>query len=243
MSTSSMNGLRRLRHRFDRAMDAVLSVRRPPKNKLRARKVVSRSKGRCTGKFPSPKVGRMVQWESPAEHDAIKLVEADPRYLSYAEQPVVIRYRMDGRIRRHFPDLEVRWRGGRELQEIKTDQDALDPEVQRRSVLMARDLPLFGYGYRLVRRSELRSGPELGNADLLLKQGRDEVPMLQRELMRRLFATQGSLTWGELVAGVHGRCALRHVSRLILEGRVEYDRTQPIHHGTTLRWVGRNPQE
>ena len=243
MSTLSMNGIRRLRHRSDRAMDAVLSVRPPPKEKLRARKVVSRSKGRCTGKFPSPKVGRMMQWESPAERDAMKLIEADPHYVSYAEQPVVVRYRMDGHVRRHYPDLEVRWRGGKELQEVKTDEEAQDPEIRRRTALMARDLPLFGYGYRLVLASEIRSGPQLGNADLLLKHGRVEVPMLQREVLRRLFAARGLLTWGEVTAGVPGRNTLRHVSRLILEGRVQYDRTQPIHEGTALRWVGPNPQE
>jgi hypothetical protein len=243
VSTSSMRDLQRLRHRVALAVDAVLSVRPPPTDKLRARKVVSRSKGRSTGKFPSRKVGRMMQWESPAEHDAMKVIEADPRYLTYAEQPVVIRYRMDGCVRRHYPDLEVRWRGGRELQEIKTDQEAQDPEVQRRSALMARDLPLHGYGYRLVRRSELLAGPQLRNADLLLKHGRQAVPMLERELLRRLFAARGGLTWGELAAGAHGPSALRHVSRLVLEGQVDFDRSQPIQPGTTLHWVARASKE
>lgn len=243
MTAPSMNELLRLRHRIALAADVVLSVKTPPQNKLRSRKVVSRSKCRGTGKFPSPKVGRMVQWESPVELDAIKVIEADPRYLSYAEQPVVIRYRMDGCIRLHYPDIEVRWRGGKELQEIKTDLEAQDAEVQRRSALMARDLPMFGYGYRLVRRSELHAGPQLGNAALLLKYGLDEVPEPQRELLRRLFATRSSLTWGDLVAGVHGARSLRQVSRLILEGRVEFDRTQPIHRGTALRWVVRDSQE
>ncbi len=243
MSTTSMNRLQRHRHRLALAVDAVLSVRPPPAHKLRARKVVSRSKGRCTGKFPSVKVGRMVQWESPGELDAIKGIEADPRYTTYAEQPVVVRYRMDGRIRRHYPDLEARWRGGRELLEVKTDEDAKDPEVQRRSALMARDLPLFGYGYRLVRCSELRTGPQLANADLLIKHGGARVPQVDREQLRRLFAARGTVPWGELVQGAHGPRALGHVSRLVLEGQIDFDRSQPIQSETSLHWVAKRPKE
>lgn len=60
---------------------------------------------------------------------------------------------------------------------------------------------------------------------------------MERELLRRLFEARGGLAWGELVAGVHGRHALRHVCRLVLEGRVDFDRSQPIQPSTTLHWA------
>ena len=241
MTRATMAELRHLRHRIARAADAVISVQ-PPEGRVRARKVISRSKGRCSGKFPSAKVGRMVEWEAPDELDAFKLLEADHKCLTYAEQPVVIRYRLDGKIHRHYPDIEVRTRQGRELREIKTDRDAKRPEVQRRTALMTRDLPAFGYAYRLVSRSQLRSGPHLGNAKLLVKHGLEGVPPRDREHLRSLFAAQGSITWGELVEGALGPRALRQVSRLLLEGRLELDPLQPINHRTAIRWAQR-PQE
>ena len=43
--------------------DAVLELIYPGTGKLRSRKVVSRSRARATGKFPSWKMGRMIQWD------------------------------------------------------------------------------------------------------------------------------------------------------------------------------------
>src|SRR5579859_7695488 len=50
-----------------RGVNPILAVQPPPDGKIRARKVVSRSRARGTGKFPSWKMGRMIQWESTYE--------------------------------------------------------------------------------------------------------------------------------------------------------------------------------
>ena len=48
------------------------------------------------GKFPSIKNGRMVWWESQIERDYLYLLEIDPDVVSYEEQPLKIRYYLDG---------------------------------------------------------------------------------------------------------------------------------------------------
>jgi hypothetical protein len=46
---------------------AIINIVRPKPGQLRARKVVSRARVRPTGKYPSWKIRRMVQWESENE--------------------------------------------------------------------------------------------------------------------------------------------------------------------------------
>lgn len=117
--------------------DRVLQIRHPEDGSSRMRKVISRSKTRPTGKFPSRKNGRMNHWESPHELNAFRTLETDSTVLRFDEQPLEIVYLMNGVVRTHIPDVRVVRRcQTKELWEIKTAEDARDPEVERRTSIM-----------------------------------------------------------------------------------------------------------
>ena len=84
-----------------------LEIISPDLNQMRARRVVSRSRSRPTGKYPSWKMGRMVEWESHNELNAFRLLDADPDASAFHEQPLSIRYTLCGEVRLHVPDVLV----------------------------------------------------------------------------------------------------------------------------------------
>lgn len=217
--------------RVDRPCDtrgAVLEIAFPEGGRLRARAVVSRSKARETGKHPSWKVGRMLQWESPAERDAFQLLDADPRVRAYCEQPVAIRYKLNGEVHTHIPDILVETAGARELWEVKYASDAADPFVRARTSLLERSLPRWGFTYRLVLAEELARQPRLSNVRTLLKYGRNPVSDLERERLRRLLLIAPSIRWDAALNGALGPRGAAIVCRLTLEGVLSLDLEQPL---------------
>lgn len=118
------------------AENGVLEIIPPSANTGRARTVVSRSRSRPTGKYPSWKTGRMVEWESHNELNALRLLDADPNIRTFREQPLTIRYALDGEVHLHFPDVLVDRVCGRELWEIKPAAHACDPKVVARTRLL-----------------------------------------------------------------------------------------------------------
>lgn len=210
----------------------------PTKGKLRARPVVKRSNARCTGKYPGLRAGRMVQYESKHERNAMKLLDTCPSVHTYREQPCAIHYGWPDDMRTHFPDLLVfTAHHGKEFWEIKEAAEAVEPEVAYRSALMTHLLPRHGFGYRLVIAESLMEGARLANAHLLLKLGRKPVTPLQRERLRQLFQQYESLPWAALVLDEHGRDMRPQICRLILEGVLAFDIDQPLTDATHIRWV------
>lgn len=215
--------------------DRIISVEFGQNNE-RVRKVVSRSNARATGKWPSWKLGRMAHYDSLHECNGFKLLDAWPLVRTYAEQPCTVHYLLDGEPRRHIPDILVDLGDRRELWEVKTAADARDPDVIRRTALMAAGLPAFGYAYRLAIAEDLGSNPRLGNIELLLRQGRQPVTIVQQEKIRRLFSQGSALPWGFFQAGEPGEAYRRHVCRLILEGVLAIDIDRPWDSSTAVLW-------
>ena len=87
--------------------DGILAIHHPVAGNHRVRKVVTRSRFKATGKFPSQKMGRMIQWESIHERNAFRLLEANPAVISYYEQPIAIQYLRGGMEHVEYPDLLV----------------------------------------------------------------------------------------------------------------------------------------
>jgi hypothetical protein len=220
----------------DRMDDTVLEILFPDDGKVRSRKVVSRSRARATGKYPSWKMGRMVQWESVNELNAYRLLDADPAAIAYHEQPLTIRYQLHGEVHTHYPDTLVQWGASRELWEIKPSVQASKPEYVERTRLLESALPQLGFAYRLVLAEDLAREPRLSNVLRLLKFGRAPLPEQAREQIRRAFDTNGEMTWGTVQEGALGRHGLNQVCRLILEGQVGINLNVALTKGTTLVW-------
>lgn len=75
---------------------AISNIVFPKPGQLRSRKVVSRSRARPTGKYPSWKMRRMVQWESENELNAFRLLDCDPDVTRFHEQPCEVMYVLGG---------------------------------------------------------------------------------------------------------------------------------------------------
>lgn len=220
----------------DRMDNTVLEIFFPEEGKVRSRTVVSRSRARATGKYPSWKMGRMVQWESVNELNAYRLLDADPAAISYHEQPLTIRYQLHGEVYTHYPDVLVQWGTSRELWEIKPSSQASRPEYVERTRLLETALPELGFAYRLVLAEDLAREPRLSNVLTLLRYGRAPVPPLAREQIRRVFNANSDASWGAVQSGAFGRLGRNHISRLILEGQVTANLEAVFTAGTQLTW-------
>jgi hypothetical protein len=63
--------------------------------------------------FKSEKLGRHIACESVTEYRVVSWLEDAPEVVWYQEQPAVVAYKLDGRPRRHFPDIAILDRQGR----------------------------------------------------------------------------------------------------------------------------------
>lgn len=220
--------------------DQILSIEYPQHGVCRARKVISRSKARPTGKYPSWKMGRMMHWESPHELNAYRLLDANPAVISFNEQPLIIRFILNGEEHRHYPDVLVNFGTSRELWEVKPASEAAGPEVVARTRLLQSELPQRGFTYHMVVGEDLSREPRLSNILTLLKHGRQKISLIECEQVRRLFQSNREITWAAAHEAL-GQDRSRIICRLVLDGtltcNVEHELT-PI----TRFWITR-PKE
>ena len=204
--------------------DVVVEIMRPAKGRLRSRIVVSRSRARGTGRYPSWKMGRMLQWESPHELNGFRLLDADPTVLAFHEQPFVIRFTHSNETHVHYPDVLVeRTGGGREVWEIKAAVEAARPETVARTLLLQSALPHSGFGYRMLIGEELKREPRLTNALTLLKYGRHQIDGADRERFRQILSAVSVIRWASAVNGDLGPQGRAVLCRLTLEGFLVFD--------------------
>jgi hypothetical protein len=209
----------------------------PEDGKLRSRKVVSRSRARPTGKYPSWKMGRMLQWESHNELNAFRLLDANPSVREFHEQPAEIHYSLHGEKHRHYPDILVVYSSAKkEFWEIKPKKEASAPETVQRTELLSAQLPIKGFGYRMVLGEDISKQPRLANILDILHYGRRPVNDIERERLRLIF-NQGSIAWGAIKGGLLGSAGRKNVSRLVLEGVLRLNLEHELTESTPLSWV------
>jgi hypothetical protein len=168
-------------------------------------------------------MNRMLQWESPNELNAFRLLDCDPEVVCFMEQPCEIKYLQDGKTRRHFPDILVERNGRRELVEVKSETEAIRPEIASRTALLVGCLPMWGYDYSLVLDSDLARQPRMKNADRLLLFGRGSITECEREFMRLKLERRGPLMWSEVCAEFYGARGREIVCRLVLDGTLVFN--------------------
>jgi len=202
-----------------------------------ARKVVKRSNARITLKYPSWKIGEMVQCESRNERNCMLLLDVCPAVLDYRAQPCLINFEMDGQQCLHYPDVWVMTHMGQHLIEIKATRDATDTAIQRRTEFLVQHLPRHGFSYHLIMAESLNANPRLATAEYIRRQGNIEIPMLERERIRGLFMEHHSLPWGVLQSGAREPHLTQYICRLILEGAISLDIHRPLTDASAVRWV------
>ena len=202
-------------------------------NDARSRTVVRRSNSRSTGKYFSWKTNRMHQFESMAERNTFRSLDCDPNVKAFLEQPCLIRYWLDGVIRKHYPDLLVRFINRSELWEVKTLADGNDEEVWNRTLYMERALLEHGYIYRQILAHSVARDTKTRNQELLIRFGRGQLSNFARTEMISRIRQASSITWAEaavISAVPDGR---RVLCRLVLEGTIAFDQNSLI-CGTTV---------
>jgi len=194
----------------------------------RARKVVSRSNYRVTGKYPSWKMGRMMHWESTLERDAFYLLDINPAIREFCEQPAQITYTQNDSEHRHFPDILVRTDHGSLFKEVKTDEEASDEKIIDRTTLLKPLLHTQGFGYELLRESDIRREPRLSNAQRILRYGRITLKHHEQEtFIQRYFKNGCSCNLIDITHNGRDQKDIPHLCQMILIGTIAMDIEQP----------------
>jgi hypothetical protein len=199
----------------------------PIAGQLRSRRIVTRSRARGTGKYPSWKMGRMLQWESRNELNAFRLLDCCPTVSHFMEQPCQICYTQGGLSKSHYPNLLVEISGRKELWEIKPEAKGEQLEIALRAALLTQALARWGYEYRLVIDSDLAKQPRLRNAQILLRFGRHEVSGYEYESLRLIHKRQSILVWSKACKGAYGAKGREILCKLTLTGILTIDINAP----------------
>jgi len=95
-----------------------------------SRKVITRSGRHFRGRYPSRKLGRMVEFESLIERDVILLLEFSRGVQSYQEQPVRIVYSDGQAMREYYPDFEAQLASDPRVHiEVKPSEKLHSPKI------------------------------------------------------------------------------------------------------------------
>lgn len=203
--------------------DKILEIVFPDNGRIRSRTVVSRSRARPTGKYPSWKMGRMIQWESHNELNAFRLLDANPAARAYHEQPLAIRFVLNGETHIHYPDVLVQWEDAHELWEIKPESEATAPQYAARTRFLESAMPALGFSYRMVIAEDLAKEPRLSNVLTFLKYGRPPLCDITREHIRKILTSNSGIYWSSAANGDLGPNGRAVLARLVLEGVLSCD--------------------
>ena len=186
----------------------------------RSRKVVTRSRARKTGKIPSWKMKRMIQWESKNERLVFRILDADANVSAFFEQPFEVRYEDDSITRAHFPDVLIEFLDGIEVWEIKDSLDANCPDIKKRTELLIPRFAQLGIRYRLVFVDKKNQKGTEAYSLSVRRFGRLPISPVDRECARRIFRNQNTVSWQQIKTGSLGKRGPNIVARLLLEGEL-----------------------
>lgn len=104
-----------------------------PRHHQRSREPVTRSRMTYRGRFPSFKMGRMVDWESQLERRACYRFEFSPAVITFHEQPEPIRFFLGDQYIKYTPDFELTLENGDSwVVEVKPLQRLQKPDLLQR---------------------------------------------------------------------------------------------------------------
>jgi hypothetical protein len=178
------------------------------------------------GRWFSTTSERFLEYESLLERDWMLLLDFDRAVEWICEQPLRLRYRLDGRPVSHVPDLLV-WRGGRaEVCDVKSGARLEDPVFVAQVEATGRACAEAGIGYRVLSEPDRQL---LANVRWLA--GFREPPAdLDGERARMLVElASGGSAISELLAGAIEPAFARPVlMHLLWVGEVMVDVVEPI---------------
>lgn len=211
----------------------------PGKRRKLSRKIVKRNNSRCTLKFPSWKMGKMIECDSFLEKNSFTLFDVAINVKYYTEQPALILYMLDGKKHKHYPDALIETVKGKTFIEIKTFKDSEREEVLKRTEHLQRMLPKHGYNYMVLTDRDICKQPRLSNAQYLLRHGRKFLKHSEYIEYRNRLGGKDYLLWGNVLSNNikpldHGK-----VCRLILDKKVRIPMEEVWTENTRLTFIDR----
>lgn len=190
------------------------------------RKVVTRSGKGFRGKFPSRKMGCVLQWESLHERDALLICEYTPGIKAYEHQPSEeIFYDEAGKAQRYFPDLKVTFESGDVVWvEVKPSEKLEDPKTARKYALVAQYFSQQQRRFEIWTEREIRREPRFSTIkEIHRSRSRFGVDLTSVARLRDSTRQQHRLRDADEALG--GRA---NVLRLIALGELRVDVTEPL---------------
>jgi hypothetical protein len=163
------------------------------------RKVSNRG-GNIIGRFPSFKLGRMVDFESLIERDLIFVLDFEPDVETFCEQPLTIEYQDEGKVRHYTPDFYVIKKGQHLLIECKPEKFVQSAKNQRKFSAGQAWCATRGWAYQLVTDQSLYSGYRLQNIKHLTQFARYAIsPAMKQRIRAFLSVTSFPVTIAEVM--------------------------------------------
>lgn len=204
-------------------VDRITAIHTPEIGQVRVRKIVKRSNSYSTGKYPSWKMGRMVQWKSPRLLAAFRLLDATPAVKSYQEEAMRINYCYQGQEKAFYPDLLVQINDRQELWSIKPEKLANLPDEIALAQFLKQELYHHSLNYRVVIAESLIEEPLQSNITKLIEFGRNPLSDIDREQVRQLLTRCDAIDWETISSGLLGPNGRQAVCRLALEGIIRFN--------------------
>ncbi|SOC20426.1 TnsA endonuclease N-terminal domain-containing protein [Thalassospira xiamenensis] len=193
-----------------------------------ARRVVTRSKGRVVGHFYSHKNGKHLQWESQLERDCMRVLDILPDVEGFSEQPFALPYDFNGVEKTYYPDLLVTKAEAETVIEVKPYAKSIIPEAVERFRHIECALHELGVSFEVWTEKEIRREPRWSNVILLMATCRRPRDMLSYDDLKAIFASEASLTVGELSLRLKSREARGQALSFVSAGFLGVDLELPI---------------
>lgn len=181
----------------------------PKGNQMKVRRVVTRSGRRFRGKYPSQKLGRMVEWESFLERDAFLLFEYHPEVVSYQEQPSrEIYYDLQGVQRSYVVDIRATLRSG-EIRnyEVKPTEFISKAHTAEKFRCIAQRFEELERSFRILTELDIRRQPLHNNLNLLDEHARRKTQVTPEASLFQL-GEGWQWTLGEVCKKLNSRSAV-----------------------------------
>jgi hypothetical protein len=170
-----------------------------------------------------------MEGESVHEVNVFADLECDPNTGGFFEQRCQIKYRLNGELREHYPDLVVIPRAGvRRIKEIKLASNAGSDEVKSRTALMNSGLPAFGYDYDVQIADLSETEPGRRNREIVASFSYRTVPSHEKELMVQECRRSGGIEWGAACRGVYGLFGREILCRLFVDAVLSMNVNEPL---------------
>lgn len=169
---------------------------------MSVRKVSNRG-GNIIGRIPSIKMGRMVAFESLIERDLVHMLDFEQDVEWFAEQPLIIEYKHQGKAREYTPDFHIVRHGQDILAECKPEKHVHSVENQRKFAAAQSWCDAQGWVFQVITDTQLRSGYRLQNIKLLTQFARYAVgPGIQARIRAFLSTAPCPVTVADVIVQV-----------------------------------------